>query len=246
MFGLPVEFCARWFRLDSSGGGERMGRGGAPSKPDEFNALERRNLLHYAALRIAQRAVHIKPESFELPAGDVETIRMQEAASRREWNALQQQLRAATWRVRERLRRVRDAVSISEFDAAWMTYEILARYQAELDEIRRLRAAEAIVRENTAVFPAAVCANLLEELSESANAGIARILGDIGEIATSVILDPRRPATFAGQLTAEIEAAGEKVSIFLDRAAAIASRALGQLCSIAMQSGGEEAASQTA
>ncbi len=247
MFGLPVEFCARWFRLDSGSELERAGYdGGATPKPEEFNAVERRNLLQYAALRIARCGVHVSPASFELSAGDLESITAQEAASRREWDAAQERLRAATRRVHERLRRAKDGCSTPELDSAWTTYETLSRIQAEFDEIRRLRAAEAIVIENAALFPAATCANLLEDLSESAIRSIGRILAEIGETPTSVILDPRRPATLAAQLTAEAEAACEKAGIFLERAAQTASRALGQLCLTAIQAGETEAASQTA
>ena len=251
ILGLPVEFCARWFRLEPETTGEAAETGaGTPNrgtpKPEDFDALERRNLLQYAALRIARCGVRINPQSFELHSGDLESIRAEEAASRRKWNVLKGQLQASAWRARERLRRVRGAASTLEFETAWTTYETLSRYQAEFDEIRHLRAAEAIARENTAVFPAAACANLLEELSDSATAGIGRILADTGEIATSVVLDPRRPATFGGQLIAETEAVGEKVDIFLDRAASMASRALGQLCAAAVKAGDQEAASQTA
>jgi hypothetical protein len=83
MFGHPVEFCARWFRLDSSSGGERAESAGAPPTREKFDALERRNLVQYAALRIGQCGVRIDPQSFELQAGSVEAIQAEEAASRR-------------------------------------------------------------------------------------------------------------------------------------------------------------------
>ena len=249
MFGHPVEFCARWFRLDeilSPSGGEWNEAPRDNRKPEEFDRLERRNLLHYAALRIAQCGVSVNPESFELQTGNIEGIEAGEAASRREWSRLKEQLRAATWRARERLQRVREAAAPPGLDAAWTTYEALSRYQAEFDEIRRLGAAAAIARENARLFSAAACANLLEELSESANAAMARILANTGEIAASVILDPQRPATLSGQLTPPAEEPGEKVSIFLDRAALMASRALGQLCWRVVKAGDEETMSQTA
>lgn len=246
MFGYPVEFCARWFRLDSTSGSERAEGGGANPKPEQFDALERRNLLQYAALRIAQCGVRVNPQSFELQGGEVGSIQAEETASRRELAALQERLRAATWKVGERLRGLREAVASSEFDTAWTTYEALSRFQGELDEIRRLRAAEAVARENARLVPAAVCANLLEELSSSADITIRRILAEAGDIAPSVILDPRQPATLSGQLTVDAEGSGEKVDLFFDRASSMMSRALGQLSLTALKAGEEQAASQTA
>ena len=139
---------------------------------------------------------------------------------------------------------MKEAASTTEFEAAWATYESLSRHQTELDEIRRLRAADTIARENERRFPVAACANLLDELSSSANA--ARVQAEAGEMATRVILTPRQPAALRGQLTVEAGSPDEKVNTFLEQAAAMASRALGQLSLVALKAGEQEAAKQTA
>ena len=73
IFGFPVEFCARWFRLEPNTTGEaaesddRTPKSG-DSKPEASDEQpERRNLLQHAALRIARCGVRINPHSFELP-----------------------------------------------------------------------------------------------------------------------------------------------------------------------------------
>ena len=92
------------------------------------------------------------------------------------------------------------STAISDLKAAWHSYGVLSHRQDDVMEIRRYQFTLQIVRENARLFPAAICANLIEDLESRGCAEIDSILATTAEIPTTVNFDPSLPLTVAAQL----------------------------------------------
>jgi hypothetical protein len=118
---------------------------------------------------------------------------------------------------------------IPDLDAAWRCYGALSQSYDEVMEIRRHSAAAQIVRQNAKVFPAAISANLLDDLEQRALAVIGRLAARTSGIPAAVILDPAAAPTLAAQLTAVQGSRAERMQGLLARTEIIAARSLSQL-----------------
>jgi Zn-dependent protease with chaperone function len=233
LFHAAPEFVSRWFRLPAAGP-----RQYEPACSDAnafdlevetgaFTAAFETSALHFAALVIAQTGTKINPASFRLPDADVATVRRGEAASARDLRDMLDEYRQSTKFLAERIETTTARLlktPVPDLEAAWRCYGALSRCQDDLIEVQRCLAAMQIVRGNAQVFPAAICANLLDDLERNAQARMKRIIDQTAESPAVIVFDPRSPATLGAQLTL-----AEDIQSFLSRAEALSTRALGQL-----------------
>jgi len=250
LFGSTPLFCSRWFRLpisephiDAHWQGEP--EQDAPSlDAAAYDSAVQTNLLHFAALIVAQAGVRVNPQSFRLPDADLETIRNQESTTTDNLNLANEQKREATRHIASRIESTiaqlmsgemgvaiplnREAI-IPDIRAAWQSYGVLSNLEDEIMEIRHYSFALQIVRENAKLFPAAACANLIEDLETRALSTIDHVLAKCAVTPTTVQFDPRLPATVRCQLESECESRSERIQLFLARVEVIAARTLGQL-----------------
>lgn len=242
LFGAEVDFIAQWFRADDV----------EPVEVPEYRiewgtkawdeALET-NLLHFAALTLAQSSVKVKPESFRLASAGLDRIREQERASACVLLDVRDGYRLAAAPIAARMRaalrgllareigiRVGEewAGRVPDLSGASVAYIALSQAQEEVLEIRRLLCALRVVRANLSVIPAAVCANLIEELTGRGLAACEAIIERAKAKQCSVILDPRAEPTLGGQLSVDGPAV-ERVEQFVARYDTIAVRTLCQL-----------------
>jgi hypothetical protein len=193
---------------------------------------------------VRQSGIRVNPASFCVPADDVETIRQQESITTRNLNlALEQNRRTAAHiarRMESSMARLLNgdwglavpasrSTEIPNLRAAWRCYGALSNLQGEVMDIRRYRFAVQIVRENARVFPAAVSANLIDDLESRALVEIDKILGKTSGIPATVQFDPRVPTTVDGQLKSASDSRSERIQTFLARVDVLAARTLGQL-----------------
>jgi hypothetical protein len=250
LFHVPVEFCSRWFVLPASEPRELESQSAEPTdfRPEleiaSYDLAVETSLLQFSALAIKQAGVAVKAASFRLAAADLAGIRAQEELSacrlKDMVDALNQRARFLAGRIETTTARLLSGalgvaiqqdrpLPIPDLDAAWRCYGTLSQSYDDMMEIRRHFHAAQIVRNNARVFPAAISANLLDELEEHALAAIGRIAARASGIPASVIPDPAAAQTLAAQLTAVQGSRAERIHGFLARTEIIAARSLSQL-----------------
>ncbi|MGA3236735.1 MAG: M48 family metalloprotease [Bryobacteraceae bacterium] len=220
LFHLPVEFCSRWFVLPASEPRELESQSSesADFRPEleiaSYDLSVETSLLQFSALAIKGAGIAVKAASFRLPSADLAGIRAQEELSacrlKDMVDALNQRARFLAERIETTTARLLSGalgfviqqdrpLPIPDLDAAWRCYGALSQSYDDTMEIRRHFHAAQIVRNNARVFPAAISANLLDELEEHALAAIGRIAARASGIPASVILDPAAAQTLAAQ-----------------------------------------------
>jgi hypothetical protein len=215
-----VEFCSRWFVLPASEPRELESQSSesADFRPEleiaSYDLAVETSLLQFSALAIKGAGIAVKAASFRLPSADLAGIRAQEELSacrlKDMVDALNQRARFLAERIETTTARLLSGalgfviqqdrpLPIPDLDAAWRCYGALSQSYDDTMEIRRHFHAAQIVRNNARVFPAAISANLLDELEEHALAAIGRIAARASGIPASVILDPAAAQTLAAQ-----------------------------------------------
>jgi hypothetical protein len=195
------------------------------------------SLLQFSALAIKQAGVAVKAASFRLTAADLAGIRAQEELSACRLKDMVDALNRRAHFLAERIESITARLlsgalgvaiqqdrplPIPDLHAARRCYGTLSQSCDDAMEIRRHFHAAQIVRNNARVFPAAISANLLDELKEHALAPIGRIATRASGIPASVILDPAATQTLAAQLTAVQSSRAERIHGFLMRTEIIA------------------------
>ena len=248
LFGTTSRFCARWFRLPSAE--PRV----LPDDTTEwcapkldaaaYDAALQTNLNHFAALVMRQSGIAVNPASFNLPAGDFDTVQRLESTTSRNMNLAFEENRRATARLAARIEgtlarilnqelalaiSVDRCSSIPDFHSAWRCYSALSQWQDEIADVRGYDFALRVIRANARVIPAAICANLIEDLENRSLEQIQNIIAKVAETPTTVQLDPKCPSTISGQLECRERSHTDRIEEFLFRSDVILSRALGQL-----------------
>jgi len=250
LFSATSGFCSRWFRLPAETPrllDEEENQNLADSCFDvrAYDQSVQTNMLHFAALIIRQSGIPVNPTSFRLPAADLETIRHEESVTTRNLNQAMEERRESATHIAHRIESTvarllngelgvaipaSRCTEIPDLKAAWISYGVLAQMQDEVMEVRRHYFAVQIVRENAGLFPAAVCANLIDDLETQAVSEIDRIVGRTVELHATVTFDPKLPLTIGGQLDAPGHSRTERIQSFLARIDVLLARLLGQLC----------------
>jgi hypothetical protein len=248
LFGANAQFCSRWFRVPS----EPPRMLAAPSEDEprgSFNAeayegAMRTNLLHFAALVMRQSGAAVDPSSFSLPAVDLESIRRQERTTTSDLTLALEEYRTSAARIAQRIestvarlfnRELGIAAAenyeahIPNLKSAWTSYGTLSQLQDEVMEIRRYQVAVQIVRLNARHFPAARCANLIDDLETRALTKIEVIISNYSEVPATVSFDSDMPMTIGGQLAPMAPSRSDRIGIFLSRIDVLMARTLGQL-----------------
>jgi Zn-dependent protease with chaperone function len=249
LFNTTPQFCARWFRLPT-GEPQLLETSGTESgetpsfDASAYDAALHTNLLHFAALIVRRSGIAVNPKSFQLAAGDFETIQRTESISTRNMDLALEEYRRSSAHIARRIESTMAqllnhdlAVAISpdrctdipDLRSAWKCYGALSQFQGEVMEVRMYGFAVQIVRENARLFPAALCANLIDDLETQALSEIDKILSKTGNIPTTVQFDSASPMTVSGQLVAHAKSRPERIQLFLSRIEVVLARTLGQL-----------------
>lgn len=226
LFGQRADRCIRWFKLPHQAPVDRK----APPVPAPLTEEDRgfetafeTSLLHSAALTIVRNGAGVSPSAFRLDASDAETVRRTEAESREALRGEAARLKGLCEPLRARIETLAARAGDSEIAEAWERYGEVSDFQEELLEIVRLSEERGIIRANAEVFPAATCANLLDDLERLAE---------------------RRMSPVAARFGIQLRegSAEERVVEFVQRMDGIAVAALGRLASLALGKPREAAA----
>ena len=215
--------------------------------PIDVETLEKAvhtNFLQFSAEFIVRAGVAIVPGGFELNSAELRSVQAQEATSFIRIGKLMAECREASRGAADgiaatiaRSRNDSLTISIAERAKNWIPnlptaadcYTAVSKYQDELLEIRRAAFAARIIRQNSRLFSAAACANILDRLEGSAAASIDRIACSTLEVPSSLVIDPDAGSSLGAQLKLEGVARTERISSFISRFDVIAGRALGHL-----------------
>jgi Zn-dependent protease with chaperone function len=256
LFRSTPLFCSRWFRLpldepcivhweEHSEHTERSFDANA------YDSAVHTNLLHFAALMVGRCGVRVNPASFQLPAGDLVTIQKQESITTHNLNLVHEHNRKLTEYLAQRIESsvagllagdfgvaipTSHTAEIPDIRAAWRSYGVLSHMQDEVMEIRRCHFAAQIVRENARLFPAAVCANLIDDLETRAVSNMDKILEETTTIPATIHFDSRLASTVRGQIESISDSRSERIQVFLARVDVVAARTLGQLAWLTVSS----------
>ena len=229
LFHAAPDFCARWFRLPESGiAPSPAQQTDAPLDAATFDKAVLTSFNHFAAFEIRRTGVAIKPATFELETTDLAEIQACRVASEQRFRGLMASCRNASVGASARI------AAIPQLESVGKCYRTMSGFQDDLIEIRRRIFTAQIVRNNSRLFRAAACANLLEELESTAVSKIEAIVAATTDVATPLVLDIRAAPTVGAQLRMNDLPRTERIASFVSRFDAIAARALGELCRVAV------------
>jgi hypothetical protein len=249
LFQANPQFCSRWFRLQAAEPrvlAETKNLGDVQPEFDNvsYDSAVRTSLLHFAALVLAQVGTKVNPSSFQVPAGDLSTIRREEAASGKYLTEMLDQYRQTAIGIATRIESTVSRLLNGEFGlalpahrnlplpdlrAAWSSYSVLSQLQDEIMEVRCHHFALQIVRENARLIHVAACVNLIDQLETVALSHIEHAVALTCETPAAIIFNPALALTVGAQIAPHDSSRTDRIRSFLSRVDLMSSRALSEL-----------------
>ncbi len=222
----PADQPARWFRLpeETFEGGEWMTTV-AKEPAEEYWRLLTESLNRNSGLQFLRAGGKIKPESFHLSSGDLETAEREALASR---TALNNEIAALGERFLSRGQLL--AQTDSPFRSAYLA---ICAEQQSLLELRHRWVTLRVLRQNLRFLPSAAAANAFEVRQQLLSDYCDAILRRLAKVPSPITEDGDAPQTFAEQILLSDGASlsvEDRCARVLNRTDALAEETLGELC----------------